>query len=162
MDAASRASFKQRLREYLDAARPEAITGEVWRDLLRRFAPISESYLRELLWNTGLPFHQPYAGIRQHSFAELEESLLEMGRIYEEARSAGDRPLARYCRRQAIAAKARARFATAGKRATAGKAAEKLEMAEWLLVWLEDPAVFPAWVEARKRVLWGGVDGPPA
>jgi uncharacterized protein (DUF305 family) len=29
---------------------------------------------------------------------------------------------------------------------------EKEEMAQWMLVWLENPEVFPAWVEARQRV----------
>ena len=24
-------------------------------------------------------------------------------------------------------------------------------MAQWMLVWLENPEVFPAWVEIRKR-----------
>jgi hypothetical protein len=26
-------------------------------------------------------------------------------------------------------------------------------MAQWMLVWLENPEVFPAWVEARKKSL---------
>jgi hypothetical protein len=25
-------------------------------------------------------------------------------------------------------------------------------MAQWMLVWLENPEVFPAWVAARKRM----------
>ena len=71
-------SVKQQLREYLAAEQPPAITEAVWNDLLQRFAPVSESYLRELLRATGLPFEQPYAGIRQHTFEELEQSLREM------------------------------------------------------------------------------------
>ena len=51
---------------------PPAITEAVWHDLLARLAPVSESYLRDLLRATGLPFEQPYAGIRQHTFEELE------------------------------------------------------------------------------------------
>ena len=47
---------------------------------------------------------------------------------------------------QVIAAKDRAKFA-------AKKKPEKAEMVEWMMVWLENPAVFPAWVEARKRRL---------
>jgi hypothetical protein len=137
-------SVKQRLREWLAAEQPAAITGGVWRDLLTRFAPVSESYLRDLLRDTGLPFDQPWAGIRQHTFEELEQSLREMLRVYEEASASGDRELARYCRRQVIAAKDRAKFA-------AKKKPEKTEMAEWMLVWLENPTVFPAWVEARKK-----------
>ena len=63
-------SVKQRLREYLDAQRPGRITEEVWQSLLMRLAPVSESYLRDLLRATGLPFDQPYAGIRQHTLEE--------------------------------------------------------------------------------------------
>jgi hypothetical protein len=142
----SESSIKQRLRDWLAAERPEAITGAVWRDLLVRFAPVSESYLRDLLRATGLPFEQPWAGVRQHTFEELEESLREMLRVYQEALASGDRDRARYCRRQVIAAKDRAKFA-------AKKKPEKAEMSEWMLVWLENPEVFPAWVEARKRRL---------
>jgi hypothetical protein len=138
-------SVKQRLKEWIAAEPPAAITGDVWRDLLQRFAPVSESYLRDLLRDTGLPFEQPWAGIRQHTFEELEQSLRDMLRVYEEASESGDRDRARYCRRQVIAAKDRAKFAAAKK-------PEKTEMAEWMLVWLENPAVFPAWVEARKKV----------
>jgi hypothetical protein len=66
---------------------------------------------------------------------------------------AGDRERARYCRRQVIAAKDRAKFVAASPRTSPEKQAEKQEMAQWMLVWLGDPALFPAWLEARKRVL---------
>jgi hypothetical protein len=137
-------SVKRQLREYLESARPPAITQAVWRDLSRRLAPVSESYLRDLLRATGLPFDQPYAGIRQHTFEELEQSLREMLRVYAEAAAAGDRDGARYCRRQVIAAKDRAKF-------LARKIPEKEEMVRWMLVWLENPEVFPHWVDARRR-----------
>jgi hypothetical protein len=39
---------------------------------------------RELLRATGLPFEQPYAGIRQQSFEELDQSLGEMLQVYEQ------------------------------------------------------------------------------
>ncbi len=102
-------SVKQQLRDYLAAEQPARITESVWRALLR-LAPVSESYLRELLRDTGLPFDQPYAGIRQHTFEELEGSLREMLEVYRAANDAGDRERARYCRRQVIAAKDRAKF----------------------------------------------------
>lgn len=137
-------SLKQQFREYLAAEQPARITESVWRGLIARLAPVSESYLRELLRDTGLPFDQPYAGIRQHTFEELEESLREMLEVYRAANDAGDRERARYCRRQVIAAKDRAKFLV--KRNPA-----KEEMAQWMLVWLENPEVFPAWVEARKK-----------
>jgi len=103
-------SVKQRLREILAAEKPAAITEAVWRDLLARLAPVSESYLRDLLNASGLPFEQPYAGIRQHTWEELEQTLREMQAVYAEASASGNRERARLCRRQVIAAKDRARF----------------------------------------------------
>jgi hypothetical protein len=144
-------SAKQRLRDYLAANQPAAITESVWQDLLRNLAPVSESYLRDLLRATGLPFDQPYSGIRQHTFEELEQSLLDMLQVYRESLAGGQRDRARYCRRQVIAAKDRAKFLAVTPRATPEKRTEKEEMARWMLVWLEDPEVFPAWVDARKR-----------
>jgi hypothetical protein len=139
-------SAKQKLRAYLAERQPAAITEAVWLELRQKLAPASESYLRDLLRETGLPFDQPYAGIRQHTFEELEQSLGGMLEVYREAAAAGNRERARYCRRQVIAAKDRAKF-------LAKKHPQKEEMAQWMLVWLENPEVFPAWVEARKRNL---------
>jgi hypothetical protein len=143
---------KQRLRDYLAAQALDRITEAVWTDLLQRLAPVSESYLRELLRNTGLAFDQPFAGIRQHSFEELEQSLREMLQVYTDALTAGDRPRARYCRRQVIGAKDRARHVANAAKTTPGKKAQKNEMVDWMLVWLENPEVFPAWIEARRRL----------
>jgi len=144
-------SVKQQLGDYLAANQPAAITEAVWHDLLQRLAPVSESYLRDLLRATGLPFDQPYSGIRQHTFEELEQSLLEMLQVYREALGAGDRGRARYCRRQVIAAKDRAKWMAVTPRSTPEKRTQKEEMAQWMLVWLENPEVFPAWVDARKK-----------
>ncbi|MBZ5726455.1 MAG: hypothetical protein LAP87_15820 [Acidobacteriia bacterium] len=143
-------SVKRQLRDYLEAARPPAITAAVWQELLARLAPVSESYLRDLLRATGLPFEQPYAGIRQHTFEELEQSLGEMYEVYAATLAAGDRERARYARRQVMAAKDRAKFLARNPRTAPEKQAQKEEMAQWMLVWLENPEVFAAWVAARK------------
>ena len=147
----SRKSRKQALREFLAAGRITAIGEAEWQAAFETLAPISESYLRDLLRETGLPFAQPYAGIRQKSFAELERDLREMLEIYRAAMRSGDRQRARYCRRQVIAAKDRARFVARNPKISPEKKAQKDEMAQWMLVWLENPDVFPAWVEIRKR-----------
>ena len=144
-------SIKQQLRDYLAANQPAAITEAVWHHLLQDLAPVSESYLRDLLRATGLPFDQPYAGIRQHTFEELEQSLVDVLQVYREALSAGQRDRARYCRRQVIAAKDRAKFLAITPRTTPEKRTKKEEMVQWMLVWLENPEVFPAWVDARKK-----------
>jgi hypothetical protein len=148
-------SIKQQLRDYLATERPAAITEAVWTDLRMRLTPVSESYLRDLLRDTGLPFDQPWAGIRQHTFEELEESLRAMLEVYRKAAEAGDRERARYCRRQVIAAKDRAKFLARNARTSPEKKLEKEEMAQWMLVWLENPEVFPPWVEARKKAAPG-------
>jgi hypothetical protein len=150
-DVARSSSIKQELREYLAREQPAAITESVWQGLLMRFAPVSESYLRDLLRATGLPFDQPYAGVRQHTFEELEESLRALLEVYSAAQSEGNRDRARYCRRQVIAAKDRAKFLAENSGTADSKRSEKAEMAQWMLVWLENPGVFPPWVEARKR-----------
>ena len=145
--------IKQQVREFLSTERPVAITEAVWQTLLMRLAPVSESYLRDLLRETGLPFEQPYAGVRQHTFDELEQSLRELGRVFADATSTGDRERARYARRQVIAAKDRARFLADNPRTAPDKQGQKQEMVQWMLVWLDNPLVFPAWVDARKRAL---------
>lgn len=144
-------SIKQQLREYLTEHQVSAISEAVWKDLVERLSPVSESYLRDLLRAEELPFEQPYAGVRQHTLEELEASLLEMHQVYTEAAAAGDRDRARYCRRQVIAAKDRAKFMARNPRTPEDKRALKDEMVEWMMVWLENPEVFPAWVEAKKK-----------
>ena len=144
-------STKSRLVEYLANRQPARITEAVWIEVRAHLAPVSDSYLRDLLQATGIPFDQPRAGIRQHTFEELESSLREMLEAYLAAQAAGDREQARYARRQVIAAKDRAKFASHNSRSSPEKRAVKEEMTQWMLVWLENPEVFPAWVEARKR-----------
>ena len=119
--------------------------------MLRDCAPISESYLRRLLQETGLPFEQPWAGIRQHTFEELEESLIRMEQAYRAAGEAGNREQARYCRRQVIQAKDQARLAARNPKATTDRKKQKEEMVQWMLVWLENPGVFESWVRIRSR-----------
>lgn len=139
---------KKRVQDYLAGRTPERIGEREWNELLRELAPISESYLRELLRNTGLPFEQPFAGVRQSSYKELERSLLEMEKVYSAAVAAGDRGRAQYCRNVVIQAKDRARFSA---RSRPEKQAQKDEMVQWMLVWLDNPEVFPAWVKLRKQ-----------
>src|ERR1035441_4548680 len=76
----------------------------------------------------------------------------EFRAVHTEAVAAQDRARARYARRQVIAAKDRARFLSRSPRTPAEKKAQKEEMVQWMLVWLENPEVFPAWAAARKRV----------
>jgi len=123
---------------------------------LRAFlAPVSESYLRHLLADAGLTVEPPFGGVRQKTFAELEQALLELEEVYTRARNSGDRALAQQCRNVVIQAKDHARLAAHSPRATPEKRASKEEMVQWMLVWLENPGVFPAWVKLRRPKLEG-------
>jgi hypothetical protein len=147
----TRKPIKHAFREWVERARPTLVTEAQWLALRTELAPVSEAYLRELLQNAEIPVEQPYAGVRQHTLDDLETSLGELLQVYRAAETAGDRKRARYCRKQVIAAKDRAKFAARNAKLTEEKRSLKREMVEWMLVWLGDPEVFPPWVEARKR-----------
>jgi len=146
----SKVSKKRRLGEIIAELGLQRIAEPEWRRLAAELAPISESYLRRLLRETGVPVAQPFAGVRQANFDELEASLIEMEHVYAQAREAGDRARAQYCRSQVIQAKDHARLAAHSPSATAEKKSQKEEMIQWMLVWLENPAVFEEWVKLRK------------
>jgi hypothetical protein len=146
-------SKKQRLEEYLREHHPDSISEERWRELAALLAPISESYLGDLLQATGLPIAQPFGGVRQRSFDDLEASLLEMEKEYSQAVENHDRKRATACRRIVIQAKDRARLISRNQKVDSEKRRQKTEMVEWMLVWLENPGIFESWVALRKKSL---------
>jgi hypothetical protein len=149
--ASGNKSKKARLSEYLGQRKLTSVTEREWRELLETLAPVSESYLRRLLAETGIPAEQPFAGVRQKTFEELEQSLLSMEQVYTRAKEGGDHARARECRNTVIQAKDHARLAARGSKAPPEKKAIKEEMVQWMLVWLDNPEVFPAWVKLRKQ-----------
>jgi hypothetical protein len=144
-------SKKSRLAEYLSENHLTAVTERDWHAIIERLAPVSESYVRHLLAETGIPVEQPFAGVRQKSFEELEQSLIEMEEVYVRARASGDRGRAQVCRNVVIQAKDHARLAARSSKSSPQKKLEKEEMIQWMLVWLENPGVFAAWVRLRKK-----------
>lgn len=122
---------------------------------METLAPISESYLRHLLAETGIPVEPPFGGVRQKTFEELEQSLVEMEEVYTRAKEAGDRSRAQLCRNAVIQAKDHARLAARSHNTAPAKKAVKEEMVQWMLVWLDNPGVFPVWVKLRRPKLEG-------
>ncbi|MBZ5590697.1 MAG: hypothetical protein LAP39_00560 [Acidobacteriia bacterium] len=151
MPAAGNKSKKALLAEYLREENLSEVTETEWSEIAARLAPISETYLRRLLADTAIPVAQPYAGVRQKSFDDLERSLLELEAVYREAKEAGNRVRAQQCRNAVIQAKDHARLAARSPKTSPEKKAQKEEMIQWMLVWLDDPGVFPAWVKLRKQ-----------
>lgn len=90
-------------------------------------------------------------GVRQSSFEELERTLFALAEAHQEAVEAGDRERAASCRRAVLTGKDHARLAV--RRSGISEEAKKIkeQMAEWMLLWLENPEVFPAWLALRKK-----------
>ena len=136
-----RVTKKRRVLEFAAAHGWTRIGEAEWNELREALADVSVSVIQQ----AGLPVDAPWCGVRQHTFEELEESLLEFSAAY-----AARADLRRICRDQVIAAKDRAKWLSVRETVDKETRDRKAAMAEWMLVWLGDPAIFPAWVEALK------------
>lgn len=148
MPALRASSRTAKLKAYLAVRSCKAIGEAEWEHLRREFPEIGENSLRRRLWDAGFEIQQPWCGVRTTSLIELELCLVDLERVY--ASHPEQRAI---CRKPVIEAKNRTRFASRNSRVDAGKRAIKDEMVRWMLVWLEDPAMFEAWVRRRKEVL---------
>jgi hypothetical protein len=130
---------RQRVLDYAASRGWEKIGEAEWNELRGALPDVSVSTIQK----SGLWVDAPWCGVRQHSFEELEESLRAFSRVYAERED-----LRRACREQVIAAKDRAKWLA--RRAGSDEAVRerKAEMAEWMLVWLSDPGLFPIWADA--------------
>jgi hypothetical protein len=132
------------LARWLEEQRPARIGETEFEALGRALAPVSESYLRRLVRESGVPLDAIVEGVRQGSFDELAASLLRFQAEYER----GDPARRAAVRRVVITSKEHARLAARN----ASKRAEKEEMVLWMLTWLENPPVFADWVRLRRGV----------
>jgi predicted component of type VI protein secretion system len=122
------------LVEWIARTQPQQIGEAGFAELLQSLAPISESYLRKLLRESGVPLAPMVEGVRQGSLDDLHRTLLALAVEYE----GGNRVRRAQVRSLVITAKDHARWR--------GKKEEML----WLLTWLENPVVFPEWVKLRR------------
>lgn len=133
----ARITKRQRVDAFLQANSPD------WEQLRTAFPEVSESSLREWLHDAGIRVPQPLRGVWTKTLDELEESLIDMAEAY--------RTEPKICRALVITAKDRTRFASRNPKVDEAKRAEKEEMVQWMLVWLDDPAMFPTWVRLRRN-----------
>ena len=131
------------LLRWLERERPERIGQREWTRLHVDLAPVSGSYLRRLLRESGVPLAPLIEGVRQESLDALESSLLALLHEYEQ----GDAAARQATRSLVIEAKDHARWAARNPE----KRVEKEEMALWMLTWLENPPLFPQWVGLRRQ-----------
>jgi hypothetical protein len=143
-------SQKQRradeIRRYVESRGAAAITETDFDELRLRLAPVSPDALRKLLRESGYPLAPVVEGVRQNGFDELQRTLEALTVEYEQA--AADRQRRVKLRRLVITAKDHARFA-ARRAKDESRRRMKEEMTEWMIVWLENPAIFPQWARLR-------------
>jgi hypothetical protein len=132
------------LLRWLERERPARIGESEWAVLLAELSGISPGYLRRLLRESGWPLGPLVEGVRQETFDALESSLLNLLKEYESSDAARRQSI----RRLVIEAKDHARFAARKPERTL----EKEEMALWMLTWLENPPLFPQWVQIRRKI----------
>jgi hypothetical protein len=141
---------RSELERWIAARRPErgphSINEAEYAEIRSALAPISEGYLRKLLRDSGVPLDPLVEGVRQGSYDELQESLERLLDIYQ----GGDAARRKAVRTVVITAKDHARLASRSKNASPDRRAEKEEMVLWLLMWLENPGIFPEWVRLRR------------
>ena len=137
---------RARLEAYLAELKPSVVDEKLWADLQEQLAPVSSSYLRELLRGSGLPMSPLIEGVRQDSLDEAERTLLALSGVYAEA--SGDSR--RRIRTALIESKDRIRWGLKRAGIDAQQRALKEEILLWALTWLENPEVFPAWLALRR------------
>jgi hypothetical protein len=137
---------KQRVLDFAASRGWAQIEEAEWRELRAALPDVSESTVR----GAGLRISAPWSGVHQHTFAELEQSLHAFAEVY-----ANREDLRRYCRDQVIAAKDHARWASRSPRLDEARRVLKAEMVDWMLVWLDDPAMFRTWAEIRRDKMRG-------
>jgi len=138
-----RIAKKQRVLNFAATHGWTRIGESEWNQLRHALPDISTSVIQQ----AGLPIDAPWCGVRQHTFDELEESLREFSAVYD-ARA----DLRRLCRERVIAAKDRAKWLSLRKTVDEETRVRKATMAEWMLVWLSDPALYPAWAGALRAM----------
>lgn len=133
------------LARWIEQHRPALIGEAEYAEIRNTLAPLSEGYLHKLVKECGVPLAPMVAGVRQRNLDELEESL----RLLLDEYQRGDSARQRDVRHLIITAKDHARLAARNP----AHRAEKEEVILWLITWLENPPLFPAWVEIRRGLL---------
>jgi hypothetical protein len=124
------------------------IDEHAWNVLKQELAPISDSYLRSLLIETGLPLSPLIEGVHTSDLNQAERTLRALAVEYESA----DPERRKIYRRVVIEAKQRARWWL--RRSASLDPPEtplKEEVLLWTSTWLENPLLFQQWVSLRKQ-----------
>jgi hypothetical protein len=162
---APRRSIRGLIRQFLEERRPDRIGRVEWDAIVLQITreigdarKVHPRYVLDVLHETDLEVDRSLGGLpldlrgRVHSrdAEAAAESLLAMSTEYAQARAAGDALRAEDVRRAVRQAKDRLRLIVRRRNLREETRAEKQELLEWFLVWLENPSIFPPWLEVRR------------
>lgn len=162
---AVRTSIRARIHAFLEELEPRRIGPAEWDALLARLtrsvgdaSRVNPRYVLDVLHETNVEVDRSLGGLpvdlrgRVHTSTpeSAAECLLAVSAEYARAREAGDAVRAEDVRRAVRQAKDRLRLTLRRKNLREETRREKQELLEWFLVWLENPGVFPVWLEAKR------------
>ena len=157
--------IKGLVHKYLDVHRlpriDEAELDRLTQFVRSRLAPdrkLSPAYVLRILSDAGVEIARSLGGVPvdlrgRVYFRDAEaaaSSLLDLACEYVLAREMGDRLRRQDCRRVVRQAKDRLKLHLRRRELSDEQRAEKEELIEWFLVWLETPELFPQWLELRR------------
>ena len=161
-----RQTIKSLVLLYLQDHRPRLVDESVLHAIethihgeLSRQRPVSRSYVLEVVSSTEIEVARSLGGLpvdlrrRVHVGGEEDAaaSLIDLQREYQAARDARDSERARDVCRAVRQGKQRLRLILRRPSVSREKRAEKQELLEWFLVWLENPKLFSEWLGLRRR-----------
>ena len=165
---AARTSIREQIHAFLETLERRRVGPAEWDALLSRLTRavgdagrVNPRYVLEVLHQTDVEVDRTLGGLpldlrgRVHTRSPeaAAESLLFASAEYTRAREARDAARAEDVRRAVRQAKDRLRLTLRRRNLREDTRREKQELLEWFLVWLENPGVFPAWLEAKRRRL---------
>jgi hypothetical protein len=128
----------------------ELVDETVWETLKRDLAPISESYLRHLIKQSGHPMTPIVEGVNMSTREDADRTLQALAAEYE----SGDPHRRKLCRALVLETKERIRWQLRRSSQSGKPAADPQEFRQelllWVSTWLENPAIFPEWIAIRR------------
>ena len=128
----------------------DVVDETIWETLKRDLAPISESYLRHLIKQSGHPMTPLVEGVNMTTPVDADRTLRALAAEYE----SGDPYRRKLCRALVLEAKERIRWQLRRSSQPGQTAADpqesKQELLLWVSTWLENPAIFPEWIAIRR------------
>ena len=161
---AARTSIRALILAFVDELEPRRVGPAQWEALLARLTKalgdarhVNPRYVLDVLHETDAEVDRSLGGlpldlrgcVHISTPEAAAESLLAMSGEYAQARQFGDAVRAEDVRRAVRQAKDRLRTTLKRKNLREDTRLRKQELLAWFLVWLENPGVFPAWLEAK-------------